>query len=364
MGNDNRQIKISDGPHPCGEENRYGVAWQGASIVAGTEDELEKIIEAYENKFWHRWIVGTLEDNKTPSAFLFKPKDCRCEWYEPYDLDRRKPLMFDDPAEGIRLLGNNITDTKSLQVYLKAVEEYYPKFMTLGGVSNRNNSLWSTYIAMDDQKNIKYLNIGHDGTAKWEDIDPETAQKRLKAAYFERIIGEWGIDKIGAQPSLFDAVEADQKINEKPLIPPSIYHAGGGELEPLNFELVGVLNIEKLISDGRADEIYTFYQHGHPNGKLSKYKPGMVKQISDDNGGKIAIFLATVDQNPESARKLFSSEDVITYKNQFPLEFKEEWYNKTFSFVEQCYKTATASLKDAVETVQKMNSSNSQNPKV
>lgn len=201
-----------DGPHPCGEENRYGVQWSGVSITTNTAEQLQKLIDGYQKKFWHVWIDGENEFGK-PSAFLFKPKDCRCEWYEPDDLDRRKPLTFDDPAEGIRLLGNNIMDIKSLQVYLKAVEDFYPKFMTLGGVSNRNNSLWSTYIAMDDQKNIKYLNIGHDGTPKWEDIDPETAQKRLRAAYFERIIGEWGIDKIGAQPSLFDAVEAVNKMN-------------------------------------------------------------------------------------------------------------------------------------------------------
>lgn len=118
-------IEIKDGPHPCGEENRYGVAWQGVSIIANTEIELNEIIAGYEKKFWHPWIIGVTIEDGQPSAFLFKPKDCRCEWREPDDLDRKKSLIFDDQKEGIRLMG--VLSGGGLYAATEAVEKLNQK---------------------------------------------------------------------------------------------------------------------------------------------------------------------------------------------------------------------------------------------
>lgn len=119
-----------------------------------------------------------------------------------------------------------------------------------------------------------------------------------------------------------------------------IHHKGdeAEKMEPLNFEFVGVLDVIKLVqeSDDNATLIFEFMQSGHPNGKKSKYKPGMVQSISERI---IAIFLPSKTMNPTSQRKLFSDEEIDEYKAIFSLlEYKDEWKHfTTFEELKQSY---------------------------
>lgn len=98
-------------------------------------------------------------------------------------------------------------------------------------------------------------------------------------------------------------------------------------LEPLNFELVGILDIPKRLAENDINQelIAKFMLDGHPNGAKTNgaYKPGMVDRISEN---VIAVFLATQNVNVDSQRKLFSHQDVVEYRSKFPiLEYNANW---------------------------------------
>ena len=62
------------------------------------------------------------------------------------------------------------------------------------GVSMSSSSLYSNYIMMDAQNNIKSLHVTHDGHQEWKTLDIEAAKQRLNTAYFSQYIKEWGLD--------------------------------------------------------------------------------------------------------------------------------------------------------------------------
>lgn len=83
---------------------------------------------------------------------------------------------------------------QTLKEYTQTLREIYPKFLTTMGVSMSSSSLYSNYIMMDAQNNIKSLHVTHDGHQEWKTLDIEAAKQRLNTAYFSQYIKEWGLD--------------------------------------------------------------------------------------------------------------------------------------------------------------------------
>lgn len=83
---------------------------------------------------------------------------------------------------------------QSLKEYTQTLRETYPKFLTTMGVSMSSSSLYSNYIMMDAQNNIRSLHVTHDGHQEWKALDVEAAKQRLNTAYFSQYIKEWGLD--------------------------------------------------------------------------------------------------------------------------------------------------------------------------
>lgn len=83
---------------------------------------------------------------------------------------------------------------QTLKEYTQTLRETYPKFLTTMGVSMSSSSLYSNYIMMDAQNNIKSLHVTHDGHQEWKTLDIEAAKQRLNTAYFSQYIKEWGLD--------------------------------------------------------------------------------------------------------------------------------------------------------------------------
>lgn len=83
---------------------------------------------------------------------------------------------------------------QTLKEYTQTLREIYPKFLTTIGVSMSSFSLYSNYIMMDAQNNIKSLHVTHDGHQEWKTLDIEAAKQRLNTAYFSQYIKEWGLD--------------------------------------------------------------------------------------------------------------------------------------------------------------------------
>lgn len=113
---------------------------------------------------------------------------------------------------------------------------------------------------------------------------------------------------------------------------------GSKELDPLNFELVGIVDVDKMLSENKMDVLMNFYQYGHPAKNL-KYKPALIQRVVEDNERIIAVFLATKRANPDSDRKLLSIDDLLQYRKDFSIEFKEEWSGMSFSEIKDTYKS-------------------------
>lgn len=101
------------------------------------------------------------------------------------------------------------------------------------------------------------------------------------------------------------------------------HHVGGGELEPLNFELVGVFALVDVIEKHGADAAVAYMQNGHPT--RAEFRPSLVVSVAPElkAGGRndvpFGVFMATREVNPESKRPLRSSESLEAYRAQFPI---------------------------------------------
>lgn len=133
-------------------------------------------------------------------------------------------------------------------------------------------------------------------------------------------------------------------VGEKPIM----FHPGDKELDPLYFDLVGVIDINLLTKEGRIDEIMNFYKQGHP--AKTNYKPALVENIGENI---FAIFLATKELNQQSSRKLFSADALTEYRSAFPFIYKEAWHHQSFDVIKAGYLLAS-DLQSAVDEVNKM----------
>lgn len=117
---------------------------------------------------------------------------------------------------------------------------------------------------------------------------------------------------------------------------PIIHDKGSGELSPLNFELVGIFNVKKMLSNDKVDTVLNFYKNGHPS-KNIQYTPALIKRVFENEDKIIAIFFATKMINPDSSRKLFTIDQIEDYRQRFDLEFKEEWNSMSFEEIKNKY---------------------------
>ena len=88
---------------------------------------------------------------------------------------------------------NNFSEYKE---YIDSLMGQYSKFITLSGVSMKNDSLYSNHLMMNDEGDISKLHITHDGKQVWEYPNATTAIEMLNDAYFPQIAEEWGLKPV------------------------------------------------------------------------------------------------------------------------------------------------------------------------
>lgn len=116
-------------------------------------------------------------------------------------------------------------------------------------------------------------------------------------------------------------------------------HIGSGELEPLNFELVGVFSLLDIIDKHGAGAAVAFMQSGHPT--RSEFRPSLVVSVAPElkasgrNDVPFGVFMATQDANPDSKRSLRSSESLSAYRAQFPVVAYDPAWQSWEDVVEQ-----------------------------
>lgn len=93
------------------------------------------------------------------------------------------------------------SDFSDLKEYISSLQDEYPKLITLTTPSTTNDSLYSRYLMMNRDDEIKVLHITHEGKQEWIGTHTEDAIYRLNRAHFPHIVKEWGLDRAIAEES-------------------------------------------------------------------------------------------------------------------------------------------------------------------
>lgn len=77
-------IKVPEFGHPWTREPGYDLLY----LHATSEQELEAMQAKAEEKFWHCWISGCIEDTQQPAAVMYKPSGKMQAWTDPGPAQR------------------------------------------------------------------------------------------------------------------------------------------------------------------------------------------------------------------------------------------------------------------------------------
>ena len=110
-------------------------------------------------------------------------------------------------------------------------------------------------------------------------------------------------------------------------------HNGSPEddIDPLNFVLVGVFDMEYAMKVSEGDVLFDFFMKGHPTKILMTHGPTMTKSLNEgmkqkgDRNVPFGIFFATKEINPESDIPLIDNEKLVEYREKYPFLRFENW---------------------------------------
>jgi hypothetical protein len=117
-------------------------------------------------------------------------------------------------------------------------------------------------------------------------------------------------------------------------MPVIVKHEGDGssDMEPLNFELAGIIDVIGVMNKLGIDKLQEFMQVGHPNKLGIKYRPAIVISVAPalkaqgNNAVPFGVLLATKEANPGSSRNLITRAELSDYRSQFAaIEFDPSW---------------------------------------
>lgn len=106
-------------------------------------------------------------------------------------------------------------------------------------------------------------------------------------------------------------------------------HDGSGEMDAINFELIGILDSLKVLEEYSVDTLCDFLKNGHP-AIVMQHKPSFILSTNPEkaktdipsyerNAIPLGIYIATKAVNPGNDRAALKSEEYINdYKAKYP----------------------------------------------